>query len=180
MLGRDLAGLTAEHAATFRLCGSSHLPEPMLSAATWRSGSFLHQIRCQEAAAVPFRGWPASGPGRLVPDPYFLTRVFAEAPRSSLTSRVRSPGTFTRSCRPAATVTFEVGGAGTYARRAIPGASAGRPRPASQSGPGLSGIVVGEDASLALAIPRVPDCRILYKKAISQAPEESLPWPTNG
>ena len=56
---------------------------------------------CQLGAGRPVasrparcRGWPASGPGRLPPGPWFLTGVSAEAPGSSVTSRVRSPGTF--------------------------------------------------------------------------------------
>jgi hypothetical protein len=43
---------------------------------------------------APCRGWPASGPGRLRPGPCLLTGVSAEAPGSSVTSRVRSPGLF--------------------------------------------------------------------------------------
>jgi hypothetical protein len=39
-----------------------------------------------------------------------------------VTSRVRSPGTFPSAGCPAAAVTLEAGGAGTYAQRAIPGA----------------------------------------------------------
>jgi hypothetical protein len=56
---------------------------------------------CQLAADCPVasrparcRGWPASGPGRLPPGPWSLTGLSAEAPGSSVTSRVRSPGTF--------------------------------------------------------------------------------------
>jgi hypothetical protein len=47
-----------------------------------------------ESRPVPCRGWPASGPGRLPPGPCLLAGVSVEAPGSSLTSRVRSPGTF--------------------------------------------------------------------------------------
>ena len=42
----------------------------------------------------PCRGWPASGPGRLRPGPWFLSGVSVEAPGSSATSRVRWPGSF--------------------------------------------------------------------------------------
>ena len=73
---------------------------------------------------APCRGWPASGPGRLLPGPWLLTGVFAEAPGSSVTSRVRSPGTFTCARCPAVTVMLEAGGADTYTQRAIPGSDA--------------------------------------------------------
>jgi hypothetical protein len=43
---------------------------------------------------APCRGWPASGPGRLRPGPWFLTGVSAVAPGSSATSRVRWPVPF--------------------------------------------------------------------------------------
>ena len=56
---------------------------------------------CQLGAGRPVasrpalcRGWPASGPGRLPPGPWFLTGVSVEAPGSSVTLRVRSPGIF--------------------------------------------------------------------------------------
>jgi hypothetical protein len=45
----------------------------------------------------------------------------AETPVSSVTSRVRSSGTFPRVRCPAVTVTLDAGGAGTYTQRAIPG-----------------------------------------------------------
>src|SRR5271166_692178 len=70
---------------------------------------------------APCRGWPASGPGRLRPGPWFLTGVPAEAPGSSMTSRVRSPASFPCARCPAVTVTLEAGGADTYTQRAIPG-----------------------------------------------------------
>ncbi len=70
---------------------------------------------------APCRGWPASDPGRLLPGPCLLTGVPAEAPGSSVTSRVRSPGNFTCPRCPAVTVTLDAGGAGTYTQRAIPG-----------------------------------------------------------
>jgi hypothetical protein len=73
---------------------------------------------------APCRGWPASGPGRLLPGPWLLTGVFAEAPWSSVTSRVRSPGIFTCARCPAVTVALEAGGADTYTQRAIPGSEA--------------------------------------------------------
>src|SRR5213082_2808294 len=71
--------------------------------------------------AAPCRGWPASGPGRLPPGPCLLAGVSAEAPGSSVTLRVRSPGTFACARCPAVTVTLEAGGADTYTQRAIPG-----------------------------------------------------------
>jgi hypothetical protein len=43
------------------------------------------------------------------------------SPGSSVTLRVRLPGTFTRARCPAATVMLDAGGAGTYTQRAIPG-----------------------------------------------------------
>jgi hypothetical protein len=71
---------------------------------------------------APYRGWPASGPGRLRPGPWFLTGVSVEAPGSSVTSRVRSPSIFHLcSRRPAVTVTLEAGGADADTQRAIPG-----------------------------------------------------------
>jgi hypothetical protein len=44
-----------------------------------RSG---HGIDPQRMTAAPCRGWPASGPGRLLPGPWLLTGGGAEAPRS--------------------------------------------------------------------------------------------------
>jgi hypothetical protein len=81
----------------------------------------LHVFRMhQKAEAVPCREWPASGPGRLRPGPWFLVGVSAEAPGSSMTSRDhRAPSGCAR-C-PAVTVMLEAGGAGTYTQRAIPG-----------------------------------------------------------
>jgi hypothetical protein len=52
---------------------------------------------------------------------WFLTGVSAEAPGSSVTSRVRSPGPLTRARWPAVTVMLDAGGADTYTQRAIPG-----------------------------------------------------------
>ena len=75
--------------------------------------------------AAACRGWPASGPGRLRPGPWFLTGVSAEAPGSSMTSRVRSPGTFSCARCPAVTVMLEAGGADTYTSQAIPGSEPG-------------------------------------------------------
>ena len=40
------------------------------------------------------RGWPVPCPGRLLPGPCLAPGVSAEAPGSSVTSRVRLPGTF--------------------------------------------------------------------------------------
>ena len=54
--------------------------------------------------------------------PLSSARSARRAPGSSVTSRVRSPGTFTCARCPAVTVTLEAGGAGTYTQSAIPGA----------------------------------------------------------
>jgi hypothetical protein len=43
---------------------------------------------------APCRGWPASGPGRLLPGPWFLSGVSIETPGSSVTSRVGWPVPF--------------------------------------------------------------------------------------
>ena len=67
------------------------------------------------------RGWPTPGPGRLRPRPCLLTGLSAEAPGSSVASRVRSPGIVRCACCPAVTVTLDAGGAGH-------GHSAGHPR----------------------------------------------------
>ena len=53
---------------------------------------------CTVTTPAPCRGWPAFGPGGLWPGPCLLTGVSAEAPGSSVTSRVRSPGTFACVC----------------------------------------------------------------------------------
>ena len=83
-----------------------------------------HRDRAQQhdaQAARTCRGWPASGPGRLPPGPCPLTGVPAEAPGSSVTSRVRSPGTFHLCSLSSVTVTLEAGGADTHTQRAISG-----------------------------------------------------------
>jgi len=54
----------------------------------------LGAARPVASRAAPCRGWPASGPGRLRPGPWSLTGVLVEAPASSMTSRVHSPGIF--------------------------------------------------------------------------------------
>jgi len=66
------------------------------------------------------QGWPASFRAGSGLGPWFLTGVSAETPGASMTSRVRSPGTFHARCPGAVTVTLEAGGAGTYIERAIP------------------------------------------------------------
>jgi hypothetical protein len=66
------------------------------------------------------QGWPASVQAGSGLGPWFLTGVSAETPGASMTSRVRSPGTFHARCPGAVTVTLEAGGAGTYIERAIP------------------------------------------------------------
>jgi len=79
--------------------------------------------------------------GQAPPGPWFLTGVSVEAPGSSMTSRVHSPGTFPWARRPAVTVMLDAGGAGTYTQRAIPGpglssglAPSGEPRRTAQGG----------------------------------------------
>jgi hypothetical protein len=97
------------------------------------------------------RGWPASGPGRLRPGPLFLTGVSAEAPRSSMTSRVRSPGTFRSTRCPASTVMLEAGGADTYTQRAVPGS---KPRPGLLHLPPVCCRPVSAACTVSLGFPR--------------------------
>jgi hypothetical protein len=59
---------------------------------------------------VPCRGWPASARAGSCLTLICLSGVSAEAPGSSVTLRVRSPGTFTCARCPAVTVTLETGG----------------------------------------------------------------------
>ena len=59
--------------------------------------------------------------GQAPPGPCLLAGVSAEAPGSSVTSRVRSPGTF-RLCSLSGGHSYAyAGGAGAYTQRAIPG-----------------------------------------------------------
>ena len=78
-------------------------------------------LACCIVTARTLQGWPAPGPGRLPPGPCLLAGVSAETPGSSVTSRVRSPGTLTCAHCPAVTVALEAGGADTHTQRAIPG-----------------------------------------------------------
>jgi hypothetical protein len=64
----------------------------------------------------PCRGWPASGPGRLAPDPWLLTGGGAEAPRSRVAKRP-----FPKETQRA----LDGGGAPPHTKRAIPGPSLG-------------------------------------------------------
>src|SRR5215831_6689265 len=60
-------------------CPSVTVRYPRLLSDRARSG---HDIALYWMTAAPCRGWPASGPGRLVPGPWFLAGGGAETPRS--------------------------------------------------------------------------------------------------
>jgi hypothetical protein len=86
----------------------SSSPSPGLFRATGRSGTQRTRRRGRALQSAPRRPGPRHcpvtartvqgmarvGPGRLRPGPCLLTGVSVEAPGSSMTSRVRSPGTF--------------------------------------------------------------------------------------
>jgi hypothetical protein len=112
----DISPVGADRASVMRCRWSLLLLSPLLS--TRRKPL----VAISPAAC---RGWPASGAGRLRPGPWFLTGVSAEAPGSSMTSHVRSPGTFCCARCPAVTVMLEAGGADTYTPQAIPGSGPG-------------------------------------------------------
>ena len=76
-----------------------------LGAARWR------RARC--------RGWPASGPGRLAPAPWFLPGLSVETSGVKCDSRERSPGTIHLYSLPCGHC--HAGGADTDTQRAIPG-----------------------------------------------------------
>jgi len=78
-------------------------------------------VACRPALC---RGWPAAGPGRLPPGPWFLTGVPVETPGSGVSSR----GTLTRHFPPVLVVLraqpfSEAGGADTDTQQAIPGST---------------------------------------------------------
>ena len=105
---------------------------PFDTASTWAfSMSACHVIQDHPVyiprrdARAPCRGWPASGPGRLRPGPWFLTGV------SAVVSRVKRDFAYTsaRAFPPGlvvlrGTVALDAGGADTYTQRAIPGSGA--------------------------------------------------------
>jgi hypothetical protein len=81
-------------------------PDPRGHVVTARTVQGMARARSGQASA-----WPLVS-DRSAPQRY---------PGSSVTSRVRSPGTFTCARCPAATVMLDAGGADTYTQRAIPG-----------------------------------------------------------
>ena len=89
----------AGHIPSWRGSCERYALSPVAAASHWSLlllSRLLSTRRTPSVAIGPAacRGWPASGPGRLRPGPWFLTGVSAEAPGSSMTSRVRPPGTF--------------------------------------------------------------------------------------
>ena len=66
------------------------------------------------------RGWPASGPGRLRPGPWFLTGVSAEVSRIKRDFACTFTRHFPCTRCPAVTVTLDAGGADTYTQRPSP------------------------------------------------------------
>jgi hypothetical protein len=82
----------AGHIPSWQESYESYALSPIVVACRW-SLPLLSTRRKLSIAIGPAacRGWPASGPGRRWPGPWFLAGVSAEAPGSSMTSR-----TFTR------------------------------------------------------------------------------------
>ena len=99
-------------------CPSVSVRYPGLLSDRARSG---HGVDPQRMTAAPCRGWPASGPGRLPPGPWFLAGGGAEAP--TLKGGRRPFPKETRSV-------LDGGGAPPDTERAIPG-----PRPYHGSAP---------------------------------------------
>ena len=121
-----LSAFQAGHFPSWRRSCERYALSPVAVACNWSLLLLSPLLSTRRKLSVPIgpaacRGWPASGPGRLRPVPWFLTGVSAETPGSSMTSRVRPPGTFSCARCPAVPVMLEAGGADTYTRRAIPG-----------------------------------------------------------
>jgi hypothetical protein len=88
----------------------------------WRFGASRGHALTRRVRPAACRGWPASGPGRLEPGPWFLTGVSVETPGSS-SLRVHVDRPFYLCVLPAVTVVLDAGGADTYSSQAILGPS---------------------------------------------------------
>ena len=110
------------------------------------SAARVNLIRYFLVTARTVQGMARVRSGQAPAWPLVLTGVSAEAPGSSVTSRVRWPVLSTCAGCPAGTVALEAGGADTYTQRAIPGSDLFRVR----SPPRL-----GSRASSQVAMPAV-------------------------
>ena len=102
------------------------LSPPGVRVAAWHRGERPTRSRWPLHAWEPVWRAPVQGmarvrSGQARPAPWFLTGVSVEVPGSSVTSRVRAPGTYSCAGCPAGTVMLEAGGADTDTQRAIPG-----------------------------------------------------------
>ena len=100
--------------------GTSALRAPAVSRGCSRCFDRVHLAGHRWRRARGHRTRRAPGKGRPRAWPLFPARGAAEAPGSSVASRVRSPGTFTCARCPAVTGTLEAGGAAPYPCAARP------------------------------------------------------------